>query len=126
MRRWRSILTIAAVAVLAACGTDPEDSPEGVWELVSVAGKALPAPVDSVTTFDAGTLKLAETQTDSGTWSQVMNVTLADGTKITAPGKGTWARTGGSLSFVTADGDKYAGTYKPEVIMTGPLRWERP
>lgn len=134
MKRWIQLTIAFAALVLVACGTEPgKDPPDGVWALVSVAGKPLPAKSgNSTRTIHRShlTLSASTREADYGAWTQSMSVMLADGTGRTENRTGTWVRTGASLHFTknsvfTKELVQFTGTWKANVIVTGSLRWER-
>ena len=123
MKRWRSILTIAAVAVLAACGTDPEDSPVGTWTLEAVGGFPLPTTTGNVRWL-SGTMVLTDAKSgDRGQYDMTLRMSV-DGISVVLPKSGSWELEGSTLS-ITYDGDLVDASFKSNEIVLGQLQWER-
>ena len=112
MKTPRHLLAIAAVAVLAGCGTEPEDTPVGTWTLEAVGGVALPAE-HGVAIWTSGLLEIA------GEPSQGLYIMSATGTiagKLrTDTASGAWERENSTMHFQHLDS---TGTYMPDSITT--------
>jgi len=113
-------MSVAAIALVTACGSDAttgpsgSSSPVGSYTMSTVNGKSLPAPLaaDGSYSWDvtAGTMKL----TSDGKFSVVTNY------RQTLPGSlsnfvdstgGTWTQTGSALQFTGSDGTTGTATF---------------